>query len=247
MSDIGAEVRIWAFPIAALVIVGAVTWATIGWQVAVLPLVLAAIAVGVLATLNHTRVQAWHDEQLDAQRQTARRLRGLRSAGYAVLRFRTLSSGDDAATEGAGGGTDVDHLVVGPSGVFALTSRRYGRKVPMRAMGHDLLHGPTSQRHVLDQARRGADQVARVIRHSLRQDITVAATVIVHGPDVPWKVLTIRDVNVLSVRRLHRYITRRQRQLSPVEMERVTAAVETAFPASRDGHAETGTLAGTRP
>lgn len=212
--------RIWAFPIAALFVVGVVAWATVGWPVAFVPFLLAISGAGLLIALNHGRVQGWWEGQLDAERRTARLLEVLQGKGHRVLHPRALP----------GSQTPLDHLVVGPSGIFAVTSRRFQRQIPMRTMYKELYHGPESQRDLLDRASRQAGQAARAISDALGRQVVVTPAVVIHGPHVPWKVLTIRGVDVLSSKRLRRYIAGHRRQLGAVEIERVTAAAEEAFP-----------------
>lgn len=220
MSDIGAEMRIWAFPIAALFVVGVVAWATLGWSVAFIPFLLASCAAGLLIALNHGRVQGWWEGQLDAERRTTQLLQVLHGRGHRVLHGRTLP----------GSQTPLDHLVVGPSGIFAVTSRRFHRQIPMRTMYKELYHGPESQRDILERASRQAGHAAAIIGDTLGRHVDVTPTVVIHGPHVPWKVLSIRGVDVLSSKRLRRYIAGHRRRLGAVEIERVTAAAEGAFP-----------------
>ena len=220
MSDIGAEIRVWVIPIAALVICGIVAWATIGWRVGAVPLLLAILAAALLYVLNHRGVLAWHEERVDPERRTARLLRGLERRGHRVVHARTLPGSD----------TGLDHIIVGPGGVRTLTSKRFRRQIPMRTMQQDLFHGPQSQRQLLERAAHQAERAAGVIGDRLGHRVSVTPAIVIHGPPVPWKVLRIRGVDVLSGKRLRRYIGVRARQLSTVEVHRVASAIEEAIP-----------------
>ena len=57
-----------------------------------------------------------------AQRRTRRRLFLLRPAGYVALHRRAIPGSDSV----------IDHLVIGPGGVFALDSERWDRRLPVR-------------------------------------------------------------------------------------------------------------------
>lgn len=223
VSDFGADLRIWAVPITVLVVIGAVGGATIGWRAALLPSILAITAATILLLLNHERVRTWQAVRQDARRHTARLLRRPEANGHRVLYERTLPGGEDG----------LEHLVVGPSGVYALTSRNFARQVPVRTMHKDLFHGPQSQRRLLDHAAGNAREVAESLSNALRQHVPVTPVLVIHGALVPWKVLTIRGVAVLSGKRLGRYF-RGRRRLSTVEVERIAATAEGSLPPQGD-------------
>ena len=93
-----------------------------------------------------------------AQRRTRRRLRRLPVAGYRTLHGRAVP----------GSNCIIDHLVIGPAGVFAVDSERWDRRLPLRAtQGGHLYHGPYSQTGRLKHAQLEAGQAARLISAEL--------------------------------------------------------------------------------
>ena len=70
-----------------------------------------------------------------AQRNTARRLKVLQAAGYLALNARTIPDTESV----------IDHLVVGPAGMFTLDSQKMDKRLPIKAIGGMLFHGPDSQ------------------------------------------------------------------------------------------------------
>lgn len=220
----GADLRFWAIPLTVLVVIGAVAGATIGWQAGLLPVAVAAGGLAVLLLLNHGKVRAWQAEQQDGRRRTARLLRRPAGTGYRVFRERAIPG------EAAG---ELEHLVVGPTGVYLLVSRTFPRRIPIRARHKDLFHGPQSQRALLDRAAGQAREAADSLGAALRQRVDVTPALVIHGPDVPWKVLTIRGVAVFSGKRLARYL-RGRRRLSTVEIERIAGVVDRVFPPRDD-------------
>jgi hypothetical protein len=98
-----------------------------------------AVAVAVVDTVHRSRTTAVIPAAIrvtSAQRRTRRRLRRLRRAGYRTLNARALP----------GTSCVVDHLVIGPAGVFAVDSERWDRRLPLRAtQGGQLFHGPYGQ------------------------------------------------------------------------------------------------------
>ncbi len=134
-----------------------------------------------------------------ARRRTRRRLARLGPAGYLSLHGRAIP----------GTGQVIDHLVVGPAGIYAVDSEVWDRRLPVRATrGGKLFHGPRDQAARLEHTRSEADQVARLIGAALGQPITARPAMVIYGPTVPWIVVRIGGVDVFCGRRLRKYLRR---------------------------------------
>jgi len=134
-----------------------------------------------------------------ARRRTRRRLARLGPAGYLALHDRVIPGTDQV----------IDHLVVGPAGIYAVDSEIWDRRLPVRATrGGKLFHGPRDQAARLDHARWEAAQAARVISAALGQPITTRPAMVIYGPTVPWVVVRISGVDVFCGRRLRKYLRR---------------------------------------
>jgi Nuclease-related domain len=189
----------------------------------------AAVLLAILDTVHRSRTTAVIPATVrvtSAQRRTRRRLRRLSRAGYRTLHARAVP----------GSSCIIDHLVIGPAGVFAVDSERWDRRLPVRAtQGEQLFHGPYSQTGRLRHAQLEAAQAARLISAGLDRDLRVRPAMVIYGPRVPWTVARISGVDVFSGRRLRRYLraqaraTRAQR-LDDAEIERVSAAAALALP-----------------
>jgi len=161
-----------------------------------------------------------------AQRRTRRRLRRLNRAGYRTLHARAVP----------GTNCIVDHLVIGPAGMFAVDSERWDRRLPVRTVGDEqLFHGPYSQAGRLRHAQQAAAQAARLVSAAVDRDLRVRPAMVIYGPRVPWTVARISGVDVLSGRRLRWYLraqAKARRSLRPddAEIERVYAAAALALP-----------------
>lgn len=226
VSDIGAEVRIWAIPIVLAAVAGGVAAATIGWAVGGFFIALAMVACGVLYAVTNSRVRARREERGNPAKRTAKILRRLRARGHRVMDARLLPEGQGGEEQAR----QLDHLVVGPGGVYALTSKKWRRQIPMRVRREELFHGPSSQGHVVEEARGAARRAADVLRSRLGRPVDVVPALVVHDAPVPWAVLRIKGVDVLSGKRLRRYLVHREWGLSPVDVERIAAAAEEALP-----------------
>jgi Nuclease-related domain len=121
------------------------------------------------------------------ERRTAHLLGHLGQQGWAVLH--------DLAIPGSQ--ANLDHLVIGPGGVFVIDSKQYRGRLQLDPSGR-VWHG----RHPLAPALRAvefeADQAARV----LADPQVVVPIVAVHGARVPWGKVVVEGVPVVAARRL---------------------------------------------
>ena len=142
-----------------------------------------------------------------AQRRTRRRLFLLRPSGYLSVNARAIPGTDSV----------IDHLVIGPGGVFAVDSERWDRRLPIRtvasnsAAGPVLYHGPFSQKDRLAHARWEAAQAARLLSADLGREISVHPAMVIYGPTIPWAVATLRGVDVFAGRAVGKYFRGRSR------------------------------------
>ncbi len=166
-----------------------------------------------------------------AQRRTRHRLLLVRPWGYHALHARPIP-----ATESI-----IDHLVVGPGGVFAVDSERWDRRLPVRTVASDsaagpvLYHGPFSQKSRLAHARWEAAQATHLLSREMRRQITVHPAMVIYGPTVPWTITRLRGVDVLSGRSVLRYFASRTRIKGEAAMNwqqvgEIVAAAERALP-----------------
>ncbi len=191
----------------------------------------AAAAVAIVDTVHRSRTTAVIPAAVrvtSAQRRTRRRLWRLRGAGYHTLHARSLP----------GSSCVIDHLVIGPAGVFAVDSERWDRRLPLRAtQGGHLYHGPYSQTSRLKHAHVEAGQAAQLISAELGRELRVRPAMVIYGPTVPWTVARISGVNVFSGRRLRRYLRAQARasrahRLSDADITRIYEAAGLALPAA---------------
>ena len=122
------------------------------------------------------------------ERRTARLLAPLERQGWAVLH--------DLAVPGSA--ANLDHLVIGPGGVFVIDSKQYRGRLQLDALGK-LWHGRYPLAPTLRAASWEADQAAQVLPDP---DMAVVPIVAVHGAQVPWGKVVTDGVPVVSARRL---------------------------------------------
>jgi hypothetical protein len=153
---------------------------------------------------------AWRRGAAGEQR-TARLLSPLERQGWVVLH--------DLAVPGSR--ANIDHLVIGPGGVFVIDSKQYRGRLQLDLSG-GLWHGRYSLAPTLQAVSFEADQAARVLPNP---GVVVVPIVAVHGAQVPWGKVVMNGVPIVPAWRLPSML----RQLPAVlEPERVAALADQA-------------------
>jgi hypothetical protein len=153
---------------------------------------------------------AWRRGAVGEQR-TARLLAGLERQGWAVLH--------DLAVPGLA--ANIDHLVIGPGGVFVIDSKQYRGRLQLDPSGR-LWHGRYSLAPTLQAVSFEADQAALDLTDP---DVVVVPVVAVHGAQVPWGKVVTQGVPVVAARRLPSMLRQLPAVLGP---ERVAALANQA-------------------
>ncbi len=206
------------------VVVGVVFTIVVSWRLGLTLAVVAAIADTVYRSRT---VFSGRPEVMmtAAQRHTRRQLARLRRAGYRAMHGSLIPGSADK----------IDHLVIGPAGVFAIDSEAWDKRMPVRTRrARQLWHGPYSMDDRLEHARWESEQAAELLSDALGSRVTVRPAMAIYGPKIPWDVATIRDVDVFSGPRLRKYLRRAARRgrgrLPDSEIERIAKAAQVAFP-----------------
>jgi hypothetical protein len=122
------------------------------------------------------------------ERRTARLLDPLQRHGWAVLHDLALP----------GSRANIDHLVVGPGGVFVIDSKHYRGRLQLDPSGR-LWHGGYPLAPALRVVDFEADRAAQVLPDP---GVAVLPVVAVHGVQVPWGKVVMDGVPVVAARRL---------------------------------------------
>ena len=160
-----------------------------------------------------------------AQRFTRRRLRVLQPAGYMALHTRSIPGTKHV----------IDHVVVGPAGVFTLDSQRLDRRLPLRAIGGMLYHGRESMEGRFDHAMHESRHAARLIADELQREVRVRPGMVLYGPSIPWVVMKFKGVDVFDGSRVGTFFRRETKavgrhRLNADQVAMVLAAAARALP-----------------
>jgi hypothetical protein len=122
------------------------------------------------------------------ERSTARVLAGLERQGWAVLHDLAVPRSR----------VNIDHLVIGPGGVFVIDSKQDRGRLKFDQSGR-LWHGRYPLAPALRAVSFEADQAALVLTDP---DVVVVPILAVHGTQVPWGKVVADGVPVVAARRL---------------------------------------------
>jgi hypothetical protein len=161
--------------------------ATLGIGVGLVVGALAAMAVGWgLRFRPSPDAIAWRRGAV-GERRTARLLGPLERHGWAVLHDLAIPASQ----------ANLDHLAIGPGGVFVIDSTQYRGRLQLDPSGR-LWHGRYPLAPNLRAVEFEADQAAQV----LADPQVVMPIVAVHGAQVPWGKVVVDGVPVVPARRL---------------------------------------------
>jgi len=178
---------------------------------------LAAIAVAALfgfAVFELPQTTSAWRKGAEGERRTAKYLAGLDEAGFVVLHDRRVP----------GYGGNLDHVAIGPSGVWAIETKRLSGKVEID--GDHLRIGGWRQDKIIDQVYREAIAVQVALRDELDPlGLTVTPIICLHDGELPWLNRTVRGIKLASARGLVRALSGGQPRLTA---EQVQAIAEVA-------------------
>jgi hypothetical protein len=219
------RLRLWRWRAILVIIVGVVFTIVANWEIGLT----LAILAGVGDTIYRSRTAAdiaSGGSQSAAQRRTRRQIHRLHRAGYLALDARPIPNSREV----------IDHLVIGPTGVYAIDSERWHKRVPIRTYnGKQLWHGPENKKLRLDHAKWEAQQASDRLSAAVGYEVPVRAAVAIYGPKIPWDIATIRDVDVFTGTALGKYLKRRGRtkglpRLTRDQVQALYKAASTVLP-----------------
>ncbi|MGQ1798925.1 nuclease-related domain-containing protein [Kocuria oceani] len=120
------------------------------------------------------------------------------------------------------GASDIDHVVIGPAGVFTLNTKNHtGQEVWVGARA--ILIGG-HRKHYLPHARHEAARAAKRLSAVVGEPVPVTPVLVLIDPDPLTVKQRLVDVGVVTDRQLLRWLRRRRPVLTPAQCDRITAA-----------------------
>lgn len=204
--------RAW-LPVVGRGLVGVVVGLTLmlvapAWWLFGLALACTAILGAIVTLLLHPDHGRPWVARTEGERQTAEILARLESDGYRVLHGRRLP-GTQAI---------IDHIVVGPTGVFVVETRTWAGAVRVR---NGAIRVAGRRAEVIDRVAREADAVAVALPGT-----QVMPVVCVHRADLPLHQLDVDGVRVVGPTGLFRRLREGPARLGIADIERLTGQLE---------------------
>lgn len=225
--------RIFENEVAGYVYYAVAIWALVFWEFArrwlpgglhlgVLIVIASLVSVYCVFRLSRLRRDIRNLTQADkAERHVSDLLRRLRRHDYITF--------DDLMDESAGWKSNIDHVVVGPGGVFAIETKGYsifgnGRveigKDGLLRLSHKEAYGDP-----LGQARASADKISKHLEGYLRQDFIVQPVLVFPGWEIAMPKSESRVV-VLNDGTIEEFFSSRERVLSNEEIRDVCSHLD---------------------
>jgi hypothetical protein len=154
----------------------------------------------------------------EGERRTARLLGPLERHGWAVLHDLAVPRSQ----------ANIDHLVIGPGGVFVIDSKQYRGRLQLDPTGR-LWHGRYPLAPALQAVTFEADQAALVLPDP---DVVVVPILAIHGTQVPWGKVVADGVPVVAARRLPSMLRQLPAVLGPERIANLAAQARIRFHAA---------------
>jgi Nuclease-related domain len=154
------------------------------------------------------------------ERHTARLLSPLERHGWAVLHDLAVPRSQ----------ANIDHLVIGPGGVFVIDSKQYRGRLQLDPSGK-LWHGRSPLAATLQAVSFEADRAAQVLPDP---GMAVVPIVAVHGAQVPWGKVVVEGVPVVTARRLPSMLRQLPAVLGPERVAILADQARVRFHAALD-------------
>ena len=177
----------------------------LAWSVA------ASAAVWTMAEIGAipAEISAWRTGA-DGEDQTARALAELEAEGFIVLHDRRQP----------GSSANIDHVIVGPTGVFVVETKSYSG--PLSIRGDDVYVGGRRRTDMVHQARSEAEVVQAVLAIA-GPNLLVTPILCVHRAELPLLKASVQGIHVVNERGMVRVLRRAANVLEPQTVLQVAA------------------------
>src|ERR1041385_7903509 len=225
--------RILEDQLAAYIYYGLAFWALVGWEFARRWLakgfdlgLLIFVATGVSLYCAFRVFRLRRDvrnlkQAYKAERHVSDLLRPLRGKDYVTF--------DDLMDETAGWKSNIDHVVVGPGGVFAIETKGYSifgkGRIEVGKDGILRLSNKAAHGDPLEQARSSARKISRHLKSCMRQDFFVQPVLVFPG----WEIAMLKSetgVVILNDGTIDEFFSSRERVLTNAQISEICSHLD---------------------
>lgn len=181
------------------------------------PITLTVIAIALLAYAIIRIWRKWPEvkqlkQGIDGEKAVGQFLERLRESGYQV--FHDVV-GDDF---------NVDHVIIGPAGVFTIETKTISK--PMRGEvkihfdgEHILINGKSMERNPVHQAKAQATWLKKILRETTEREYRVRPVVVFPGWYIDQKASSFREIWVLEPKAFLKFLEKEPSVLSAEEIK----------------------------
>jgi hypothetical protein len=180
----------------------------LGWGLVMLGV---ARTISTLFILPH-HISAWATGA-EGEARTARLLEPLRAEGFAILHDRLIP----------GGRANIDHIVIGPPGVFVVETKSFAGDLRIRR--GDVYVSGRRRTAIVEEAKREASALHSALAPELEAlGLSVIPVVCVHRARLPWSGAEAGEVSIVSGRELIKRLRKAPARIDEEEVYRLTKA-----------------------
>ena len=175
------------------------------------------------AFVNSPKMAAWR-EGAEGERRTARHLDGLADAGFIVFHDRRVP----------GYGGNLDHVAIGPSGIWAIETKSWTGKVEID--GDELMVRGHPRDKAVDQVFREATAVQIALGEAAtRLGLTVTPVLCLHRARMPFFAKAVQGVRVVSGKQLVSLLRNAENRLTGEQVQALAREAERVLRAAVRG------------
>jgi hypothetical protein len=157
----------------------------------------------------HSQERAWR-RGAEGEEEVAWRLHKL-GEGWRVLHSVPIGAGE----------TDIDHVVIGPPGVFSLNSKNHlGKRVTVYERA---IYVSGSKQPYLAKSRAEGNRATKLLSAKCNFPVTVKPMLVIMANELNFKGRPT-DVDVVARKRLAKWLSSQRQRLAPAEIESIYAA-----------------------
>lgn len=147
----------------------------------------------------------------EGERKTGRVLEDRKLGGYRVLHDRRIP----------GSRANIDHVAIGPGGVFVIETKSYRGKLEIR--GDEIFISGRNRTSVIEQTWREAVAVQTVLAdHLAVAGFDVIPVLCIHGVEFPWGKTIAQGVRIVGPRGLKKTLQTAEPRLSEGQVQQLT-------------------------
>lgn len=189
----------------------------------------AALVLLALADLAYTKPGhvSLAGRRASGEAATAKAIKPLRFQGFTALHDRRLASGAVAGIPPV----DIEHLLIGPAGVFLLDSKNWTSGPKVQLIGNDLFVGMDNREDTLKRLDLEAQNLTTALRPNLPRGVKVEPVLVVHTKDLRPTPRFLNGVTILLPEQFTSVFGEMRRVMTATQAAKLADTLDQVLPA----------------